>query len=311
MRRRRQLHRAEQLLALAVEPDDQRHEPDSAATTGRVLGRVAGRADAPRQRQRRQPTLMDYCTAGRRSPAAASSPTRSSPAHGDQRLAAAVLRPQQRARRLVQRRLEPGVLRRPGAPAQCFPADSDAAAPTRRWPTSPVDARESRTCTSTRAGTYRVFVPGAQHDSGRHDLGERPDRRHARFRSSDFFVASPATPAQTINNELARGKNLLLTPGVYNVDRPIEVKRADTVVLGLGFADARCRTNGERGDDVADVAGRRHRRADLRRRPGQLAVLLQIGTRRHAAHGGNARTTRRRCRTCSSASAAPHAGKAR
>jgi hypothetical protein len=33
----RQLHRAEQLLALAVEPDDQRHGPASAAT-GRVLG---------------------------------------------------------------------------------------------------------------------------------------------------------------------------------------------------------------------------------------------------------------------------------
>lgn len=29
--------------------------------------------------------------------------------------------------------------------------------------------------------------------------------------------------------------NLILTPGVYNLDRSIEVSRPDTVVLGLGF----------------------------------------------------------------------------
>ena len=40
----------------------------------------------------------------------------------------------------------------------------------------------------------------------------------------------------TINSQLARGKNLLLTPGVYDVGRTIDVRRADTVVLGLGLA---------------------------------------------------------------------------
>ena len=53
---------------------------------------------------------------------------------------------------------------------------------------------------------------------------------------SDFFVARPSDSAQTINSQLARGQNLLLTPGVYDVDQPIAVKRADTVVLGLGLA---------------------------------------------------------------------------
>jgi hypothetical protein len=36
--------------------------------------------------------------------------------------------------------------------------------------------------------------------------------------------------------QLSRGRNLLPTPGVYDVDRSIVVKRADTVVLGLGHA---------------------------------------------------------------------------
>jgi hypothetical protein len=50
-----------------------------------------------------------------------------------------------------------------------------------------------------------------------------------------FFVAHPGDSAGTINRQLARGKHVLLTPGVYHLDRSIEVKREGTIVLGLGF----------------------------------------------------------------------------
>jgi hypothetical protein len=39
-----------------------------------------------------------------------------------------------------------------------------------------------------------------------------------------------------MNREISRGKNLLLTPGVYEVGQSISVTRANTVVLGLGIA---------------------------------------------------------------------------
>jgi hypothetical protein len=39
-----------------------------------------------------------------------------------------------------------------------------------------------------------------------------------------------------INNALARGQHLILTPGVYDVAQTIQVKSANTVVLGLGHA---------------------------------------------------------------------------
>ena len=39
-----------------------------------------------------------------------------------------------------------------------------------------------------------------------------------------------------IDAALALGKNLILEPGVYNLNSPILVSRPDTVVLGLGFA---------------------------------------------------------------------------
>jgi hypothetical protein len=40
----------------------------------------------------------------------------------------------------------------------------------------------------------------------------------------------------SIHRTLRRGKNLILTPGVYPLERTVEVARPDTVVLGMGFA---------------------------------------------------------------------------
>jgi hypothetical protein len=71
---------------------------------------------------------------------------------------------------------------------------------------------------------------------------------------SDFFVATPADSVHTINNQLARGRNLLLTPGVYDIARSIEVKRPDTVVLGLGHPTLTA-VNGATPLDVADSPG--------------------------------------------------------
>ena len=53
---------------------------------------------------------------------------------------------------------------------------------------------------------------------------------------SHFFIANPSTPVLAIDAALAFGKDLILTPGVYDLAAPIVVSRPDTVVLGLGFA---------------------------------------------------------------------------
>jgi hypothetical protein len=41
--------------------------------------------------------------------------------------------------------------------------------------------------------------------------------------------------AESPHKALATGMDLLLAPGVYNLDQSIQVTRPDTVVLGLGF----------------------------------------------------------------------------
>jgi hypothetical protein len=53
---------------------------------------------------------------------------------------------------------------------------------------------------------------------------------------SKFYVAHAGDSAAAINEELAQGKNILLTPGIYELAGPLRVTRPDTIVLGLGFA---------------------------------------------------------------------------
>ncbi len=54
---------------------------------------------------------------------------------------------------------------------------------------------------------------------------------------SRFYLAKPgADTAATINAQLAKGKDLLFTPGIYELSEPIRITRPDTVVVGLGFA---------------------------------------------------------------------------
>jgi hypothetical protein len=52
----------------------------------------------------------------------------------------------------------------------------------------------------------------------------------------DFFIArADRDNATSINAALESGKHLLLTPGIYHLDEPIRVTRANTIVLGIGY----------------------------------------------------------------------------
>ena len=133
------------------------------------------------------------------------------------------------------------------APAQSFPNPAYttlAATPaSREKPYLYVDA----------GGDYRVFVPSAQTDS----TGPTWASGHTPGRSlplSSFFVAHPGDSIAKINSALAQGKNLLVTPGVYDIAQSIAVKRAGTVVLGLGMATLTAQ-GGAIPMTVADVRG--------------------------------------------------------
>ena len=52
----------------------------------------------------------------------------------------------------------------------------------------------------------------------------------------DFHVAHPGDSWASINAALAQGKNLLFTPGLYDISRSIRISRPGTVVPGMGHA---------------------------------------------------------------------------
>ncbi|MEV0270530.1 adenylyl cyclase [Hamadaea sp. NPDC050747] len=102
-------------------------------------------------------------------------------------------------------------------------------------------------------GRFQVRIPAARTNSSGISWadGLTPGRTTS---LKNFFVARPGDSVKEINNALARGQNLLLTPGVYDIARSIEVKRPGTVVLGLGHATLTA-VDGAIPLDVADVPG--------------------------------------------------------
>ena len=95
--------------------------------------------------------------------------------------------------------------------------------------------REKPYLTYDEENGYRVFVPNANSTRGTSWDGS------GEYLSLDkFYVArSDRDTAATINAELAKGKNLILTPGVYELDSPLNIAHNNAVVLGLGLATLR------------------------------------------------------------------------
>lgn len=126
------------------------------------------------------------------------------------------------------------------------------------------------------SGSWNVFVPSAQQNS----VGPTWANGHTLGSSiplSRFFVATPVDSVNTINAALARGLDLLLTPGVYDLAAPIKVKRADTVVLGLGMATLNA-TSGNAVLTTADVPGIDIAGITVDAGPTSSPILMQIGS---------------------------------
>ena len=102
-------------------------------------------------------------------------------------------------------------------------------------------------------GKYAVRVPAAKRNTSGVSWAEglTPGRT---IPLSDFFVAKPSDPEWLINAQLLLGKNLLLTPGVYDIDQTLHVLRPNQVVLGIGHATLTA-VNGVTPIKVADVPG--------------------------------------------------------
>lgn len=92
-----------------------------------------------------------------------------------------------------------------------------------------------------------------------------------------FYLAHPGTDgAASINAALARGQNLILTPGIYHLQSPLRVTGPNTVVLGLGYPTL-IPDNGSVAMMVSDVDGVEVGGILFQAGPINSPNLLQIG----------------------------------
>jgi hypothetical protein len=102
-------------------------------------------------------------------------------------------------------------------------------------------------------GAWQVFVPAVRENSQATSWEARKPAGTS-IPISQFFIAKPGATAADLNAALAAGKNLIITPGIYQLDDSIKVARPNTVILGLGYATLQP-NNGVAAIDVADVDG--------------------------------------------------------
>ena len=155
--------------------------------------------------------------------------------------------------------------------------------PAGEWPTPPYTkvaltpiVREKPFLAVDTHGNYSVRVPSLRSNSAGITWhgGSTPGKSIPIDR---FYIAHPGQDtAATINGQLDKGKNLIFAPGNYELTEPIHVTRANTVVMGLGFATLRP-TNGTAALTTADADGIIVAGLLIDAGPVSSPVLLEVG----------------------------------
>ncbi len=155
------------------------------------------------------------------------------------------------------------------------PAGTWPAPPISLLPTTPI-IREKPFLYVDSSGNYFVMVPAIQTNTIGHSWGNTTPPGYP-LSIGLFYIATPADTAATINAALASGKHLLLTPGVYHLDSPIQVNNPGTVVMGLGLPSL-LPTGSNPALTVADVDGVTLSGFLLDAGPTSAPTLLQVGS---------------------------------
>ncbi|MEV7488608.1 coagulation factor 5/8 type domain-containing protein [[Kitasatospora] papulosa] len=155
-----------------------------------------------------------------------------------------------------------------GAPAQSFPEP-----PYTTLDTTPVSREKPFRYLDGDA--YKVFAP-AKRTNARGTSWADGTPEGESIPLDQFYVVKPGATAQTINAAVDQGLHLLFTPGVYHVDEPIEIDRANTVALGLGLATI-IPDNGVTAIKVGDVDGVKLAGLLVDAGPVNSSVLVEVG----------------------------------
>jgi hypothetical protein len=167
-----------------------------------------------------------------------------------------------------------------GAPPSTFPSP-----PETTLATTPV-SRDVPYLYVDGTGKYRVFQPSLRTNASGPSWanGSTPGTS---VPMSQFYVVKAGDTATTINAALSSGCNLFFTPGVYHLNQTLNVTKANTVVLGIGYPTL-IPDNGVNAMQVADVDGVRVKGLLFDAGTTNSAALLTVGasgsTANHAAN---------------------------
>lgn len=170
-----------------------------------------------------------------------------------------------------------------GAPASTFPNP-----PETTLATTPV-SRDVPYLFIDSTGKYRVFLPALRTNASGPSWasGSTPGTS---LPMSQFYVVRASDTAATINSALAAGCHLFFTPGIYHVNQTLNVTRANTVVLGIGYATI-IPDGGVSAMQVADVDGVRIKGLLFDAGTTSSAALLTVGPAgASASHAANPTT---------------------
>jgi hypothetical protein len=157
-------------------------------------------------------------------------------------------------------------------------------APNDSWPDKPITVidktpvvREKPFLISTESGAYAVFVPALLREtSGPSWL--KGDEEGELIPIDSFHIAYPAQDnATSINQALADGKHILLTPGIYEIDETLTVTKPNTVILGLGLPTL-IPQNGKIALATHDIPGVKLAGFMVDAGPDLSPTLIQIGS---------------------------------
>ena len=160
-----------------------------------------------------------------------------------------------------------------GAPAQSNPFGGSTSYTV--LATTPV-SREKPFLYMDGSGNYWVFSPALRTNSSGTSWSGGGLGSGTSLAISTFYIATPSSTLTQINTALAAGQNLILTPGIYQYSGSINVTNANTVVLGLGYANL-VPQSGTAAITVADVGGVQIAGLLIDAGPANSPILFQVG----------------------------------
>ena len=133
-------------------------------------------------------------------------------------------------------------------------------APVDKWPDNPYTVIDKtplireKPYLILKGSDYRIQIPKLKKNSTGISWINR-GKGEDNLKIADFYIVkSNVDNSESINAALKKGKNLIITPGIYHLDKSIKVTRPGTLIYGMGMPSLQS-LNGNPVMEISDIDG--------------------------------------------------------